>query len=52
MGFTEEPKEEKTGHDRRELIQKIGKFGAYTAPALLVLLSSTKYAQSADSVKP
>lgn len=26
--------------DRRELLKKIGKFGAYTAPAILILLNS------------
>jgi O-glycosyl hydrolase len=34
---------------RREALQRIGRFGAYTAPALLVILTSEK-AVAADSL--
>jgi hypothetical protein len=43
------------GHDesmdpsRREAILRIGRFAAYTAPGLLVMLTGTAYAQ-ADSI--
>jgi hypothetical protein len=32
--------------DRRAILKKLGRFGAYTAPALLVMLESTKAAHA------
>lgn len=29
-----------TDHERREALKKMGRFGAYTAPAMLTMLSS------------
>ncbi len=34
--------------DRRALLAKLGRFGAYTAPALLVAMQSTKAAASSE----
>jgi hypothetical protein len=41
--------EESIDPSRREVIRQIGRFGAYTAPGLLVMLTGTAYAQS-DSI--
>lgn len=38
-----------TDSTRREAILKIGRFGAYTAPALLIMMTGNAYAQ-ADSL--
>lgn len=35
-----------SGSDRRELLKKVGKFGLYTAPALLILLGSQQNAMA------
>jgi hypothetical protein len=38
--------------DRRAILKKLGRFGAYTAPALLVMLESTKAAHASISKNP
>ena len=61
MNYRDQPKQNASrateGHEesmdpsRREVIRQIGRFGAYTAPGLLVMLTGTAYAQ-ADSAVP
>jgi hypothetical protein len=38
--------------DRRAILKKLGRFGAYTAPALLVMLESTKAAHASIHIGP
>ena len=44
-------RDESVDPSRREVILQIGRFGAYTSPALLAMLTGTAYAQ-ADSARP
>ena len=61
MDFTEKPQnasnttekhDESMDPSRREAIRQIGRFGAYTAPGLLVMLTGTAYAQSDSITRP
>jgi hypothetical protein len=45
----ESPAEPAVDEDRRDALRKMGAFAMYTAPALLVMLSSAE-AQSGDSL--
>lgn len=50
-GCSETAATEKVDEARREALVKIARFSAYTAPALLVMLTGAAYAQG-DSLGP
>ena len=49
---TIEGNDESIDPSRREAIRQIGRFAAYTAPGLLVMLTGTAYAQSYSITRP